>query len=136
MNELVDSDESPPFTGDGTLRPEAAAAVEAIVRGPISAVALPPLNSDDLHERWASDCPVLCIAGRSALDAAAALVVADLLNRHGLRTRASGVDVLTTSNIAHLDLSQVALVCLCCLDTNSPTHIRNLVRRVRKKVLT
>lgn len=133
VNELVDSDESPPFTGDGTLRPEAAAAVEAIVRGPISAVALPPLNSDDLHERWASDCPVLCIAGRSALDAAAALVVADLLNRHGLRTRASGVDVLTTSNIAHLDLSQVALVCLCCLDTNSPTHIRNLVRRVRKK---
>ncbi len=133
VNDLDDSDDNPPITGESVLRPEAAAAVEAIVPGSRPASALPPLDPNDLRERWASECPVLCIAGRSALDAAAALVVADLLNRHGLHTRASGVDVLTTSNMLHLDLSQVALVCLCCLATDSPTHIRNLVRRVRKK---
>jgi hypothetical protein len=91
------------------------------------------LLPDALHGRWASPIPVICIAGRSPVDEAAALLLADLLIKHGLNTTAHGVDVLTSSNLFRLDLDATALVVLSCLDAGSGAHIRNLVRRIRRK---
>ena len=130
--DLEDVPNTQPSKGDDALSPEAAAAVAATSEG-MSGTSLDTLSAARLVGRWASACPVLCIAGRSPVDEAAALILADTLGKSGLPARAHGVDVLTTANIFRLDLSDVALVCLSCLDASSPAHIRNLVRRVRRK---
>ena len=67
-----------------------------------------------------------CGRGRS-------LLLTDLLIKQGLNATAHGVDVLTSSNLFRLDLDATALVILSCLDTASGSHIRNLVRRIRRK---
>jgi hypothetical protein len=75
----------------------------------------------------------MCIAAKSPVDEAAAILLADLLGKHGLKATAHGVEALTSSNIFRLDLDTTALVVLSCLDASSHAHIRNLVRRIRRK---
>ena len=132
VSDLAEYDDQQPSTADEALPPEAAAAVAATTPTR-SSTDVPMLLPDALHGRWASPNPVVCIAGRSPVDEAAALLLADLLIKHGLNTTAHGVDVLTSSNLFRLDLNEVALVVLSCLDVESGAHIRNLVRRIRRK---
>jgi predicted PurR-regulated permease PerM len=132
VSDLGDVDDSTPQTGDDDLPPEAAAAVAATSAEKLGAE-IDVLSRDQLKGAWASEFPVLCIAGRSPVDEAAGMLLADLLTKHGLGARAAGVDVLTSSNIFRLDLEQVALVCLSSLDASSGSHLRNLVRRLRRK---
>jgi predicted PurR-regulated permease PerM len=129
--DLTEYDDRNPSTGDDALQPEAAAAVEATPADRNGGV--PFVDAADLTGRWASPNPVMCIAGKSPVDEAAAILLADLLSKHGLRATAHGVEALTSSNIFRLDLEEVALVVLCCLDASSPAHIRNLARRIRRK---
>jgi hypothetical protein len=77
---------------------------------------------------------VLCIAGRTALDEAAAIIFAQLCNVHGLRTRAEGPEALSTNNIFRLETEGVALVCLSYLNAANPAQIRYAVRRLRRKL--
>jgi len=132
VSDLSDFDDDQPSSGDDTLQPEAAAAVAA-TSSETSNTEIPSVDPETLTGVWASERPILCIAGRSPVDEAAAIILAAVLEKHGLRSRAHGVDLLTSSNIAQLDLKGVALVCLSCLDTDSSAHIRNLVRRVRRR---
>jgi len=65
------------------------------------------------------DEPILCIGGRSALDEAAAAILAEVLKKRGL--------------IASLAGTEAKLVCLSYLGLGaSPAHIRYLVRRLRR----
>jgi predicted PurR-regulated permease PerM len=132
VSDLAEYDDREPSSPDEALPPEAAAAVAATTPTR-SSTHVPTLLPDTLHGRWASPTPVICIAGRSPVDEAAALLLADLLTKHGLNTTAHGVDVLTSSNLFRLDLDATALVVLSCLDAASGAHIRNLVRRIRRK---
>jgi predicted PurR-regulated permease PerM len=113
--------------------PEAIAAVDQTTEVEMP-TALAVLAKADLAAGWQSDHPVLCIAGRSSLDEAAAVMFADLCKAHGLGCRIEGPAALSTANIFRLDTDGVAMVCFSYLDTSSPAHIRFSVRRLRTKL--
>jgi hypothetical protein len=95
---------------------------------------LPVLQKSDLSAAWQGDTPVLCIAGRTQLDEAAAIMFAQLCNVHGLAARVEAAEALTTTNIFRLETSGVALVCLSYLDASHTAHMRYAVRRLRRKL--
>ena len=110
---------------------EAAAAVEAAGE---STGELPILDGKRLAAEWQSKTPVICAAGRTGLDEAAATMLAQVLVKHGLGARTEGADALSTSNISHLDAAGIVMVCLSYLDTSSPAHMRYSIRRVRRRL--
>lgn len=132
-NDLSDQVDKEP-TGDRlTADAEAAAAVEAASVEPVYAD-LPVLQRDKLPLEWRGDNPVLCIAGRTALDEAAGVMFAQLCTVHGLYARVKGPEALSTSNIFQLETAGVAIVCLSYLNAANPAQIRYAVRRLRRKL--
>jgi hypothetical protein len=117
--------------GDTTHDPEAAAAVEAADK---TVPELVVVKREGLGPEWRTDAPVLCVAGRTPLDQAAAAMIAQLLGKHGLGARVEGADAVATMNILRLETSGVALVCLSYLDATSLAHMRYTIRRMRRRL--
>jgi predicted PurR-regulated permease PerM len=132
-NDLSEQTDQEPMGEQPTSDAEAAAAVEAASAEPVYAD-LPILREEELPIEWQGNSPVLCIAGRTALDEAAAIMFAQLCNAHGLRTRVEGPESLSTSNIFRLEAEGVALVCISYLNAANPAQIRYAVRRLRRKL--
>jgi len=95
---------------------------------------LPILSKEDLPPEWQSEHPVLCVAGRTLLDEAAATMLGQLSTAHGLGARVEAADALSTANIFRLETAGVAIVCLIYMDASSPAHMRYSVRRLRRKL--
>ena len=95
---------------------------------------LPVLTRDQLAPDFGSECPVLCIGGRNALDEAAASIFAQLLSKHGINARVGDADVRSIANAAGFDTNGVALACVSFLDSSSPAHIRYTIRRLRRRL--
>jgi hypothetical protein len=131
VNDLSDQPDHKPSGEQSTEDAEAVAAVENVAADPEYAE-LPVLQKADLAPAWQGAQPVLCIAGRTLLDEAAAIMVAQLCAVHGLVARVEGPDALATANIFRLETTGVALVCLSYLDTSNGAHIRYAVRRIRR----
>jgi hypothetical protein len=130
VDDLADQkDETAP--GQTTSDPEAAAAIETT---DVAISDLPVLKSEDLAPEWQADTPVLCVAGRGPVDEAAAIMLAQLLEKHGLRARVVSADAIAISNISQLETSGIVLVFLSYLDTGSPAHMRYAIRRLRRKL--
>jgi hypothetical protein len=130
VGDLADHEDTP--KQGSTRDAEAAAAVETARDE--AADDLPILTRQELATDWQAESPVLCTAGRSGLDEAAATMLAQLLLKHGLAARVESAEALSASNIYRLDTDGVAMVCLSYLDTSSPAHIRYTIRRVRRKL--
>lgn len=94
---------------------------------------LPILNADQLAPAWQSTGSLLVIGARTELDQAAAAIFAALVEMHGVRTRVERAEMLTSCNIANLDLSGVALMCVSSVDTKIPAHIHFAARRLRSR---
>jgi hypothetical protein len=95
---------------------------------------LPILSKESLPPEWQGEHPLLCVAGRSRIDEAAAIMLAQLSTTHGLAARVEGAEALSTTNVFRLDTTGVAIVCLVYLDANGPAHMRYSVRRLRRKL--
>ena len=132
-SDLSTQDDSIPDVTSPTMDAEAAAAIETVPDVAISSN-LPIVKKDDLPLAWQGEFPVLCLAGRTPLDEAAAVLFAQLSHAHGLAARVEPADALSTANIAGLSTTGVALVCLSYLDASSPAHMRYSVRRLRRKM--
>ena len=92
---------------------------------------LPVLHKDQLASTWRSDRPFLTIGVRTELDEAGAAILATLAETHGIATRMERPQSLTAANLANLDLSGVALICLSCVDMKTPAHIQYAARRLK-----
>jgi predicted PurR-regulated permease PerM len=131
VDDLADQDDGKPERANARTHDEAAAALEtADDAGP----ELPVLKKEDLAPEWQADTPVLCAAGRGPLDEAAAMMLAQLLEKHGLGARVEGAEAIATSNILRLETSGLAMVCLSYLDASSPAHMRYTIRRMRRRL--
>ncbi len=110
-------------------RDAVAAAHRAMVRDGIATV-LENLADNGLQEPADGDAPraftVCCVAGRNELDEAAALLLADLLRRHGL----DAVMILAAEALADRNAH---VICLSLVSTGSPARARYLVRRLRRR---
>jgi hypothetical protein len=96
---------------------------------PIEAT-VPPLSGEG--ER-APAAGVLCLAGRTPLDQAACAILAQLLERRNIATRAAGPQALTSAGIFTLRADGVSAICIVYLDHQRIAPIRYSVRRLRKK---
>jgi predicted PurR-regulated permease PerM len=132
-DDLSEHADREPDPGKSTDDAEAVAAVENVSTRPVYED-LPVLNKPDLDAAWQGEHPILCIAGRTPLDEAAAIMFAQLCNAHGLAARVEGADALSTANIFRLETIGVAMVCLSYLDSANPAHMRYAVRRLRRKL--
>ena len=95
---------------------------------------LPILSKTDLPPEWQGEHPVLCVAGRSLIDEAAAIMLGQLSTAHGLSARVEAAEALSTANIFRLETAGVAIVCLVYMDASGPAHMRYSVRRLRRKL--
>jgi predicted PurR-regulated permease PerM len=132
-SDLSDQDDRPPAKVNSTTDAEASSAVESVAQNAESEH-LPVLGKETLPPEWQGEHPVLCVAGRSLIDEAAAIMLAQLSTAHGLAARVEGVAALSSTNVFRLDTTGVAIVCLVYLDASGPAHMRYAVRRLRRKL--
>lgn len=92
-------------------------------------------KEDGIASRWRLPGSILCIAGRGPLDEAAATILVHLLEKHGLNGRVVTYHDVSRHGIEHLDVGQVAMVCVSYLDiSGAPAHLRYLMRRLRQRL--
>jgi hypothetical protein len=132
-NDLADQEDRPPTKVHLTSDAEASSAVESVA---VNAAYenLPIVGKEGLPPDWLGEYPVLCMAGRSLIDEAAAIMLAQLSTAHGLAARVEGAESLSTTNVFRLETTGVAVVCLVYLDSSGPAHMRYSVRRLRRKL--
>jgi hypothetical protein len=98
-------------------------------------VDLPVLRREELVGAWASAKPVLCIPGPSPLDEAAAVILAQILEKHGIGVQVKKNQAVSSENIFHLSGDGVALVCLSYIDAgDAPARARAAVRRIQRQI--
>jgi hypothetical protein len=131
--DLSDQDDRPPAKGDSITDAEASSAVESVAENTANEN-LPILDKEALPPEWHGVHPVLCVAGRSLIDEAAAIMLAQLSTAHGLAARVEAAEALSARNVFRLDTTGVAIVCLVYLDASGPAHMRYSVRRLRRKL--
>ncbi|MFK4499217.1 putative PurR-regulated permease PerM [Bradyrhizobium japonicum] len=132
-SDLSDQEDRPPAKSNSTTDAEASSAVESVAENATNET-LPILSKESLPPGWQGEHPVLCVAGRSRIDEAAAIMLAQLSTTHGLAARVEGAEALSTTNVFRLDTTGVAIVCLVYLDAIGPAHMRYSVRRLRRKL--
>jgi predicted PurR-regulated permease PerM len=131
--DISENDDQHPAEGNSTTDAEASSAVESVSKNAASEN-LPIIGYETLPAEWQAEHPVLCVAGRSRIDEAAAIMLAQLSTTHGLAARVEGAEALSTTNVFRLDTTGVAVVCLVYLDASGPAHMRYSVRRLRRKL--
>ena len=87
---------------------------------------------ESLPKEWAGQ-PVLCVAGRSVLDEAAALLLVQLFERRGIGARVISSTEASPAHIQSLDPADVRFICLSYLDAGSGTNAHYLMRRLRRR---
>ena len=100
---------------------------------PNAPTAREPVGDDRLAPEWQTETPVLCIAGRGALDQLAARMLAQLLGKHGLKARIVPHEAVSRTRIAALDFAGVAMMCISVINVGGSTaRLRYLLRRLRE----
>jgi predicted PurR-regulated permease PerM len=132
-SDVADQDDNAPERIQLTTDAEASSAVESVGVNAADEN-LPVISKEDLPPDWLGEFPVLCLAGRSLIDEAAAIMLAQLSTAHGLAARVEGADSLSSTNVFRLETTGVAVVCLAYLDSSGPAHMRYAVRRLRRKL--
>jgi predicted PurR-regulated permease PerM len=132
-NNISDRDDRPLPKVNSTTDAEATSAVETVAEdAPYEN--LPILSKKDLPPEWQGEHPVLCVAGRSLIDEAAAIMLGQLSTSHGMAARVEAAEVLSTANVFRFETTGVAIVCLIYMDASGPAHMRYSVRRLRRKL--
>jgi predicted PurR-regulated permease PerM len=93
------------------------------------------IDAENSTTETPADAQILCVAGRGPLDRAASIMLAQLLSRSGLEGRTVSHEAAGRSTIRSLDVTGVAMICLCYLEiSGSPSHLRYLLRRLRARM--
>jgi hypothetical protein len=131
ISEVVDdlSDKEDRRPSGLTTDVEANAALEGVTE------TLPDLpNIDDVELASTGETTaVVCIPARSALDEAVAIMLTQLLQKHGIPARVESVSSSVVFSPS-TDPAAPRIICLSYLDGTRPAHMRYLVRRWRRKL--
>ena len=95
---------------------------------------LPVVSPEELRVTWRGETPVLCIGARDALDEAAAAILQQLLEKHGVKTRLEAPAAASAANVLRLESTSIALICVVCLGEPNALQRRYLVRRLRRRL--
>ena len=133
IEDLSDHEDRRPGFADAPADPETAAAVEQTNESE-GASDFPVLAR--LKDKFRDGAGVVCIAARSQLDEAAALMLSHILGKHGLPAKALPPTTLLTAGLAELAKIDPALICLCSIGPQSAAHMKYAVRRLRRRLPT
>ena len=79
--------------------------------------------------------PVLCIASRSPLDEAAALMLAQLLEKQGVRAISQPFADVAIVSALKIDVANAPMACLSYFGAGAnPAHVRYLIRRMKRRM--
>lgn len=85
-------------------------------------------------DAWRGAGTVTCIAGRGVLDDAVTAMLTQLLEKRGFGVRRISHAAVARDAIERVDYADTKLICLSYLEIGgSPSHLRYLVRRLRKE---
>jgi hypothetical protein len=118
IDDLADEEDGCPAGADS---PETAADGSAPAASPAS----PQVTS--------AGTPVLCIGARAGLDQVAAVMLAQLLGRHGIVAQTEDADALAPRPLRPHEAVNVTAVCLSYLGTTASGYGRYAVRRARRR---
>ena len=91
------------------------------------------LPQQELTTRFTEPGSVLCVGARGPLDDAAALILAQLLTKHGFGATSGSYEVLLNTHARDDSFAKAQLVALSCLDGNSTAYLRFIMRRLRRR---
>src|SRR5271165_3929175 len=97
------------------------------------AALLSVLSREELARGW-RETAVLCVAGRGSLDEAAAAMLAQLLEKHGIGARVVPSEAVSVANLSRLDVTGVQMAYLSYLEPGNFANPRYLVRRLRRRL--
>jgi predicted PurR-regulated permease PerM len=113
--------------------PDAPALTGPAGEQPVKTEAVEPEEAPAIAEPWMRDGAVVCVAGRTPLDEAAAHLLSDLLGQHGIGARVEPAEKLVANELAHLAAGGPQLILLSFLDADlSVAQARFAVRRLRR----
>lgn len=92
-----------------------------------------PEFPQDLPESW-HERPVLCVAGRSALDEAAAALLAHVVEKRGIGARVVAAASVSPARLGELDPQGAHVICVSYLDPGNYKNARYLMRRLKKRM--
>lgn len=94
---------------------------------------LPVLDATSIADAYTGST-ILCIPARSDVDEAACHVLADLLNRHGLKAAAAPYEDGAAHRHFIFNEAEHRIVCISCFGAEvSSSHARYIARRIRKQ---
>jgi hypothetical protein len=97
-----------------------------------SEAALAAVSQAALSPPWRVQHPIVCIATRSPLDQAAAIMLGQVLTSHGLPTHVQPFSDVRSAAVGS-DVRGAQLVCLSYFGAaTQPAHVRIIARRVRR----
>ncbi|TYL80850.1 AI-2E family transporter [Bradyrhizobium cytisi] len=132
IDDLSDHDDcAPPVMSHEGLHDSNTLEIEVIETPDLSPPVVPTGTS---RPDWRNGKPVLCIGAQDPLDEATANIIAQLLAKHGIGARVEPSTAASASNIFGLDTANIGMVCVSCLGSGSPVHLRFLLRRLRRKM--
>lgn len=95
---------------------------------------LPVLGPDDTPGEWSGKV-VLCIGGPGPFDDIATTVLTQLLEKHGIATRAEEDRTMSALNMPRARIDDVGMVCLSYLYLGySPAHLGYAIRRMHRRM--
>ena len=133
VDDLADHDDQRPASSGAARDPEAEAAIEETNEAEGSSD-LPILTVDGVAEAFRGDDRVMCIGAQSELDEAAALMLAQIMEKHGIAARVLPAKALATTNLALLAEQKPALICLCYLRGQNTAHMKYAMKRLRRRM--
>lgn len=135
VEDLSDHDDRRPSRDAGTADPETEATVEQ-TNEQEGASDLPVLTAAELKDTFRDGGGVVCIGARSQLDEAAALMLGQILEKHGLAAEALPPTALLAPGIERLVARGPALICLCYIGPHNVAHVKYALRRLRRRLPT
>ncbi len=130
IEDLDSFDDTDPKDGEETLDPEAIDAIEHVETDASAADLTPGPQS---APRPDPAFRVRCVGARTPVEGAAAEIMAQLLNKHGLAPQLEDDDFLLTSGVVEMEAAGPSIVCVAFLDAEE-AHVRLVVRRVRRRL--
>lgn len=131
VDDLSDHDDRRPGPTAATTDPESEAAVEQTDESEGTSD-LPVLAEEALGEAFKGRDRVICIGAQSQLDEAAALMLNQIMEKHGLAAKVLPPSTLSAEGLAQLAEQKPALICLCYLGAQSTAHMKYAVKRLRR----
>ncbi|WP_158808622.1 AI-2E family transporter [Beijerinckia sp. L45] len=137
MEDLFDREADKPESGFITVPKDDDEPIAALEKTPTGSerIRAEAPSAPIVDPAWRESMAVLCIAGRTPLDEAAAQLLADLLGKHGIGAHVEPSTSLSNNNLAHLAESHARLIVLSFLDADlSIAQARFSVRRLRRRI--